>query len=97
MKALIAALALVTLIASPTFARPAARASPQAEFVFRLINNFVSPDEPTSVTGGDILFGSGIAAPKRPHVSEDRSDHDLNLGRHDWRFGLAPCVHHLLI
>jgi hypothetical protein len=34
MKALIAALALVTLIASPTFARPAARASPQAEFVF---------------------------------------------------------------
>src|SRR5258708_28354465 len=34
MKALIAALALVTLIASPTFARPAARASPQSEFVF---------------------------------------------------------------
>ena len=34
MKALIAALALVTLIASPTFARPAARASTQAEFVF---------------------------------------------------------------
>jgi hypothetical protein len=30
----IAALALVTLIASPTFARPAARASTQAEFVF---------------------------------------------------------------
>jgi hypothetical protein len=34
MKALIAALALVTLMASPTFARPAARASTQAEFVF---------------------------------------------------------------
>ena len=34
MKALIAGLALVTLIASPTFARPAARASTQAEFVF---------------------------------------------------------------
>jgi hypothetical protein len=34
MKALIAALALVTLIASPTFARPAARASTQSEFVF---------------------------------------------------------------
>jgi hypothetical protein len=34
MKALIAALALVTLIASPTFARPAARASTQGEFVF---------------------------------------------------------------
>ena len=39
----------------------------------RLINNFVSPDEPTSVTGGDTLFGSGIAAAKRPHVIEDRS------------------------
>jgi hypothetical protein len=34
MKTVIAALALVTLIASPTFARSAARASPQAEFVF---------------------------------------------------------------
>ena len=34
MKALIAALALVTLIAGPTSVRPAARASPQAEFVF---------------------------------------------------------------
>jgi hypothetical protein len=55
MKALIAALALATLIASPTLARPAARASTQAEFS-RLINNFVSPDEPTSVTGGDTLF-----------------------------------------
>jgi hypothetical protein len=52
----------------------------------------------TSVTGGDTLFGSGIAAaPKRPHVIEDRSDHDLNLRRRDWRFGLAQCVHHLLI
>src|SRR6516162_8073865 len=30
----------------------------------RLINNFVSPDKPTSVTGGDTLFGSGIAAPE---------------------------------
>jgi len=49
----------------------------------RLINNFVSPDEPTSVTGGDTLFGSGIAALKRPHVIEDRSDYDLNLRRHD--------------
>jgi len=34
MKALIAGLALATLIAAPTFARPAARAAPQAEFVF---------------------------------------------------------------
>jgi len=58
----------------------------------RLINNFVSPDEPTSVTGGDTLFGSGIAALKRPHVIEDRSDYDLNLRRHDWRFGLAQCA-----
>ena len=30
----------------------------------RLTNNFVSPDKPTSVTGGDTLFGSGIAAPE---------------------------------
>jgi hypothetical protein len=34
MKALIAALALVTLIASPTFARPAARAYTPGEFIF---------------------------------------------------------------
>jgi hypothetical protein len=34
MKALITALALLTLISGPTFARPAARASTQAEFVF---------------------------------------------------------------
>src|SRR5262249_60090396 len=34
MKPLIAALALVTLFASPTFARPAARPSTQTEFVF---------------------------------------------------------------
>src|SRR5262249_26597111 len=33
MKPLIAALALVTLFASPTFARPAARPSTQTEFV----------------------------------------------------------------
>ena len=83
MKALIAALALVTLIASPTFARPAARALSSFS---RLINNFVSPDEPTSVTGGDILFGSGTAAPKRPHVSEDRSDHE-GQGAPKLRFG----------
>jgi hypothetical protein len=88
MKALIAALALVTLIASPTFARPRGLPRKPSSF-FRLINNFVSPDEPTSVTGGDILFGSGIAAPKRPHVSEDRSGHDLNLGRYDRRFADA--------
>jgi hypothetical protein len=97
MKALIAALALVTLIASPTFARPAARVPRKPSSFSRLINNFVSPDEPTSVTGGDTLFGSGIAAPKRLHVIEDRSDDDLNLRRHDWCFGLAQCVHHLLI
>jgi hypothetical protein len=34
MKTLIAAFALVTLIASPAFARPAERAHAQAEFVF---------------------------------------------------------------
>jgi hypothetical protein len=34
MKALITALALFALISGPTFARPAARASTQAEFVF---------------------------------------------------------------
>jgi ABC-type branched-subunit amino acid transport system substrate-binding protein len=51
----------------------------------RLINNFVSPDEPTSVTGGDTLFGSGIAAPKRPHVIEDRYG-VLHAGW-IWRFG----------
>jgi hypothetical protein len=34
MNALVAALALLTLIASPTFARPAARASTQGDFVF---------------------------------------------------------------
>jgi hypothetical protein len=38
-----------------------------------------------------------LAAPKRAHVIEDRSDHELNLRRHDWRFGLAQCVHYLLI
>jgi hypothetical protein len=69
----------------------------QASSFSRLINNFVGPEKPTSVTGGDTPFGSGTAAPKRPHVIEDRSDHDLNLRRRDWRFGLAQCVHHLLI
>jgi hypothetical protein len=55
----------------------------------RLTNNFVSPDKPTSVTGGDTLFGSGIAAPKRPHVIEDRSDRDLYLHRDDGRADLS--------
>src|SRR5439155_2326226 len=32
----------------------------------QLIKNFVSPDEPTSVTGGGTLCGSGMSAPKRP-------------------------------
>ena len=35
MKPLIAALALLTLIAGPAFARPAARASDQGAFVFK--------------------------------------------------------------
>src|SRR5215468_9158594 len=73
MKPLIAALALVTLFASPTFARPAARPSTQTEFV-------VPTDEQLCRSGqtdfchwrGYPLFGSGIAAPKRPHVIEAR-------------------------
>src|SRR5262249_61120251 len=44
----------------------------QARSFSRLINNFVGPDRPSSVTGGDPLFGSGTAAPKRPHVIEVR-------------------------
>jgi hypothetical protein len=97
MKALIAALALVTLIASPTFARPAARASPQAEFVFPTDQQLCQSGRTDFCAGGDTLFGSGIAALKRLHVIKDRSDDDLNLRRHDWCFGLAQCVHHLLI
>ena len=93
MKALIAALALVTLIASPAFARPAARDYTPGTFIFPTDQNFVGPDRPTSVTGGDTLFGSGTAARNRPHVIEDRSDGDLHLRRHDGRFALAQCVH----
>ena len=89
------------MLRSPSLARRSLgppRALPRKPSSFsRLINDFVSPDEPTFVTGVDILFGSGIAAPERPHVIEDCSDHDLNLRRHDWRFALARCAHHLLI
>jgi hypothetical protein len=65
MKALITALALVTLMATPTFARKAAPASNQTDFVSsRRIKSSVSRDEPNSVTGEAIPFGSGIAVPE---------------------------------
>jgi hypothetical protein len=51
----------------------------QASSFSRLINNFVGPEKPTSVTGGDTLFGSGIAAPKRPHVIEEEDKEALAL------------------
>src|SRR5262249_26090502 len=38
----------------------------------QLMNNFVGPDKPTSVTGGDTPLCSGIAAPKPPPVIEGR-------------------------
>ena len=92
-----ACLALVTLIVSPP-SLDLPRGLPRKPSSFsRLINNFVGPDKPTSVTGGDTHFGSGIAAPKRPHVIGDRFDRDLYLRRHDGRFGLAQCVHYLPI
>jgi hypothetical protein len=68
MKTLIAALALVTLIASPTFARPAARASTQAEFVFPTDQQLCRSGQTDFCHWGDTLFGSGIAAPERPDV-----------------------------
>jgi hypothetical protein len=83
MKALIAGLALATLIAAPTFARPAARAAPQAEFVFPTDQQLCQSGRTDFCHWRDTLFGSGIAALKRPHVIEDRSDYDLNLRRHD--------------
>ena len=66
MKALVAALALLTLIASPTFARPAARA--QGAFVFPTDQALCQSGQTDFCHWGDILFGSGIAAPKRPDV-----------------------------
>src|SRR5262249_12648379 len=78
MKPLIAALALVTLFASPTFARPAARPSTQTEFVFPTHEQLCRSAQTdfchcrASVTGGDTPVGSGIAAPNRAHVIEAR-------------------------
>ena len=62
MKTLIAALALVTLMAGPTFAKPAARAYVPGTFIFKSDRELCQSGKASSATGRDIPCGSGIAA-----------------------------------